>query len=68
MMAKFLPVLLLSSCLAGCGQNESPKKQEQSYGGRLGDSYKGMLDGARQGAGQVDDQMQRTEQAVRERD
>jgi hypothetical protein len=59
--------VMVTCCLAACGQGESPKQQEKSFGGQVGDAYKGMLDEARQGAGQINEQMQDTQQAVRDR-
>ena len=62
-----LSALLLITSLAACSQDEPAQSPPKSYGAELGDSYKGMLDQARQGAGDLDQQMLRTEQAVRER-
>lgn len=58
-----VPALLLSAC----GQDEPVKQQEKTFGGSLGDSYKSTLDDARQGVEKANEQMQRTDQAVRER-
>ena len=67
-MMRILPLMLLVPMLAGCGQEESPKPQQRSLGGQVGDSYRGMLDEARQGVGEANEQMRRTEQAVRDRE
>jgi hypothetical protein len=62
-----VPAILIS-LLSGCGQEQQPAvHQEKTFGGQLGDSYKGMLDEAKQGADNANQQMQRTEQAVRDR-
>ena len=62
-----VPVMLMS-LLSGCGQEQQPAvHQEKTFGGQLGDSYKGMLNGAEQSADNANQQMQRTEQAVRDR-
>jgi len=54
--------------LSACGQDQPPPpQQEKSIGGQIGDSYKGMLDNAKQGVGQFNEQMQRTDDAVRDR-
>jgi hypothetical protein len=63
----FTGVLCLSALLAACGQDEAPKEREKNFGAGLGETYKGMLDEAGQAAGQVNAHMERTEQAVRER-
>lgn len=57
--------LLLS--LSACDGDEAATQQEKSFGGQLGDSYKGMLDEAKQGVEHTNEHVQRTEQAVRER-
>jgi hypothetical protein len=45
-----VPAILIS-LLSGCGQEQQPAvHQEKTFGGQLGDSYKGMLDEAKQGA------------------
>ena len=65
MKTRLLTVVLLA-LLSACGQEEPARQQGKSIGGQIGDSYKGMLDGARQSAEQANDQMQRSEQSVRE--
>lgn len=67
MNTKILATLALALLLAACSRDEPAKPQDKSFGGALGDSYKGMLDEARQGVGQANDQLRRTDQAVRER-
>ena len=67
MILRIPPMLLALSLLAACGKDEPAKPQEKSFGAQLGDSYKGLLDKAQQGAGDLDHNMQRTEQAVRDR-
>ena len=68
MMIRILSMAALV-LLAACGQDQAPppQQQEKSIGRQIGDSYKGMLDNAKQGVGQINDQMQRTDDAVRER-
>ena len=68
MILRIPPMLLALSLLAACGQDQPTKPQEKSFGAQLGESYKGVLDEAKQGAGDLDHNMQRTERAVRERD
>jgi hypothetical protein len=53
--------------LSACSQEEPSQRQDKSIGGQIGDSYKGMLDSARQGAEDASDQMRRSDQAARER-
>ena len=54
--------------LTACGQDQPPpQQQEKSVGRQIGESYKGMLDDAKQGVGQINDQLQRSDRAVRER-
>jgi len=67
MNTKILWVAALAVSLSACGQDEPVAPQEKSYGKQLGDSYKGMLDDAKQGVGGINDQMQRTDQALQER-
>lgn len=67
MNTRILTVVVLA-LLSGCGQEEPAQEQGKSIGGQIGNSYKGMLDGARQSAGQANDQMQRSEQSARELD
>ena len=63
----FVPVILMS-LLSGCDQEQQPAvHQEKTFGGQLGDSYRGMLNEAKQGADNANQQMQHSEQAVRER-
>jgi hypothetical protein len=59
---------VLALALAGCGQDDTPQEREKNFGAGLGGSYKGMMDEARQSADQLNAQMQRTEEEVRERD
>ena len=66
MDARILITVVLVILLTGCGRDEPTKPQQNTFGGELGDSYKGMLDDARQGVEQANEQMQRTDQAVRE--
>lgn len=68
MTTRILPLAALA-ILAACGQDQPPppQQQEKSIGRQIGDSYKGMLDNAKQGVGQLNEQMQRTDDAVRER-
>jgi hypothetical protein len=65
-----LAVLLMSLGLVGCGDDSAPqeREREQNFGAGLGESYKGMMDEARQTTDQLNEQMQQTEQRVRERD
>lgn len=58
-------LILVASLMLGCGQDEPAPRAEQTFGGQLGDDYKGMLDEARSSVGSINEQMQRTEQAVR---
>ena len=53
--------------LSACSQEEPVQRQEKSIGGQIGDSYKGMLDDARQSIEHANDQTQLSDQAVRER-
>lgn len=68
MNGKILVSVVLVSLLSGCGQDQPAAHQEKTFGGQLGGSYKGMLDEAKQGTENANEQMQRTERAVRERD
>jgi len=67
MYAKILTAFVIV-LLAACGQDEPAAPQQKTFGGQLGDSYKGMLDDAKLGVEQANEQTNRTEQAVRERD
>ena len=67
MNGKILVSVALVSLLFGCSQDEPAGYQEKTFGGQLGDSYKGMLDEAKQGAEHANEHTQRTEQAVHER-
>jgi hypothetical protein len=67
MNARIMISVGLVVVLSACGQDEPAPQQEKTFGGQLGDSYKGMLDDARQGVEHANDQMQRNDQAVRER-
>ena len=60
-------IVTLLVFLSACGQEEPIQRQDKSIGGQIGDSYKGMLDSARQGAEDASAQMQRTDRATRER-
>lgn len=66
-MKTTLLTVVVMALLSACGQEEPAQQQGNSIGGQIGDSYKGMLDGARQSAEQANDQMQRSEQSARER-
>ncbi len=68
MNGKILVSVALVSLLFGCGQDQPASHQEKTFGGQLGDSYKGMLDEAKQGAENANEHTQRTERAVHERD
>ena len=46
---------------------EPAQPQKRSIGGQIGDSYKGVLDSTKQDVDQLNEQMQRTDTAVRER-
>lgn len=65
----WMPTLLgLAVLLAGCGQDEAENRERpKSFGAGLGETYKGMMDEARQTTDQINAQMDRTERAVRER-
>lgn len=67
MNTRILVPVLLISLLAACGRDEPAGQQEKTFGGQLGDSYKGMLDSAKQGAQDANEQMQRKDRAARER-
>ena len=67
MNARIMISVVLVLLLSACGQDEPAAQQEKTFGGQLGDSYKGMLDDARQGVEGANDQMQRNDEAVRER-
>ena len=66
MNGKILALSVLVSLLFGCGQNQPPVHQEKTFGGQLGDSYNKLLDEATQGVENANEQIQRTERAVRE--
>ncbi len=68
MYAKILISLVMVFLLTACSQDEPAAPQQKTFGGQLGDSYKGMLDDAKLGVEHANEQMNRTEQAVRERD
>lgn len=68
MNARIMISVVLVLLLSACGQDEPATQQEKTFGGQLGDSYKGMLDDARQGVEHANEQMQRNDQAVGERD
>ena len=67
MNLKILVSVVLTVSLSACGRDEPATQQEKTVGGQLGDSYKGMLDDARQSVDFANEQMQRTDQLVRER-
>lgn len=67
MNAKILISVVLMLLLSACGQDEPATQEKKTFGGQLGDSYKGMLDDAKLGVEHANEQMQRTDQAVRER-
>lgn len=75
MTNKSLPVLLACTplLLVGCSQDDAPKpaekpagEQTESFGGGVGRSYNEMLDEARQSVNQTNQQMQDTEQRIRD--
>lgn len=66
MKSKILAVTTLA-LLSACSEEPPPQPQQRSIGGQIGDSYKGMLDSTKQGVDQLNEQMQRTDTAVRER-
>ena len=68
MYEKILTAFVMALLLAACSQDEPAAPQQKTFGGQLGDSYKGMLDDAKLGVEHANEQMNRTEQAVRERD
>ena len=65
MVSRILPVLMLVSLLVACGRDDPAKPPEKSYGARIGDAYHGVIDDAKQGVGDLNEQMQRTELATR---
>jgi hypothetical protein len=65
MNTRILSIVVLV-LLAACGKQEPAEKQEKSVGGQIGDSYKGMLDSAAQSVQYANDQMQRSDNAIRE--
>ena len=65
MTIRILAIAALAT-LSACGQDQPPPQQQKSIGSQIGDSYKGMLDNAKQGVGELNEQMQRTDDAVRE--
>jgi hypothetical protein len=67
MNMRILTVVVLAVLVSACGQDQPAKQQQKTFGGQLGDSYKGMLNDAKQGVEDANEQMQRTDQAVRER-
>jgi hypothetical protein len=68
MDGRMLVSVVLVSFLSACGQDQPATDREKTFGGQLGDSYKKMLDDATQGTENANEQIQRTERAVRERD
>ena len=58
---------ILALSISACGSDEPASRETPSFGGHLGDSYKGMLDQARLGVDQTGENMRRTDQLVRER-
>ena len=67
MHARTLSAVMLLSLLSACSPEEPVEQQEKTFGGRLGDSYKGMLEDTKHSADFANEQMQRTEKDVRER-
>lgn len=65
MNPRILTVVLLV-LLSACGKEEPAPKQEQSVGSQIGGSYKGMLDSAGQTVQYANEQMQRSDQAIRD--
>jgi len=61
-----LPALLLAVTFGinGCG-NDEPELPKETFGGGLGKGYNDMLDQAKQGVEQANQQMQDTEQRAR---
>jgi len=67
MNARIFTSVVLLILLCACGQDESVTQQKKTFGGQLGDSYKGVLDDAKQGVEHANEQMQRNDQAVLQR-
>ena len=63
----YLVSVFLVLLLSGCGQQQPAGQQGKTFGGQLGDSYKGMLDEASMGVENANRLMENTERAVRER-
>lgn len=63
-------IILMSVLLAltACSDDQAPKEREKekNFGAGLGETYRGMMDEARQTTDQLNAQMQRTEEEVRE--
>jgi hypothetical protein len=59
---------VLALFLLGCGADQPPEQREKNFGAGLGETYNAMLDEARQSTEQINAQMQRTDQLVRERE
>lgn len=67
MNARILISVVLLILLCACGQDEPVTQQKKTFGGQLGDSYKGMLDDAKQGVEHANTQMQHNDRAVLKR-
>lgn len=60
-------VLAITAAIAGCGKDEPENKpRDKNFGAGLGESYNQMLDQARQSTDAANQQMQDTEQRVRD--
>ena len=66
-MTNRILALTALALLSACSEEQPTQPQQRSIGGQIGDSYKGMLDSTKQGVDQLNEQMQRTDTAVRER-
>lgn len=66
-MTSRILALTALALLSACSEEQPAQPQQKSIGGQIGDSYKGMLDSTKQGVDQLNEQMQRTDTAVRER-
>lgn len=69
MKLSILAPVALVMLLIGCGQDEpdKPKAESKSFGAGVGENYRSMLDSAQQSVDQMNQQMLRGEQEVRER-
>ena len=66
-MTSRILALATLALLSACSEQQPAQPQQRSIGGQIGDSYKGMLDSTKQVVDQLNEQMQRTDTAVRER-